>query len=590
MPENNGVQYSNPPQSRNEAILESIVEGTEYTDPPQSRIEDLLLQIKEKGGTGTEVEANPTLVGTETALDGIKIGSTKYSVGLNDATHTKDEIFFTDSETSEVKKLTVANGKALVVDPSTESQITTYDTVEIENVNFQLINSSGSAIPSNVQIASSEYSSGITDYIDIEGATEVVISAFARNTQKMITYALYNSSKEMIYVGCPTNDGVAVSASDKFIKDYVTHKSVNAKYIRVAFWINSAITWTHPYVKVVVGGGSIQTIHFTQKINKYVASDDGNSLSAQDGYTEYTDTGVLFLPKTYKADGKKTRLVIVCHGSGTVIDNNFVLNTKNYVETLVKSGYAVLDVNGGVSDGRHFGAPFAIQSYVKAYEWAVANYNLTKEVFIYGASMGGLTSFSLAECGAIPVKAQAGVCPVTDLFRQAWMYPWYSVNTQGTDFSIQRERIAEYFNFTDYAQYESGTERTATATDMQYFIDNVDKVKGYDPMIKGSTNADGIFTTATSDYASLYTNIAKLHKVPVKIWHASNDETVKAEFSQYIVNAIKKAGCEAHYRQFPSGGHTPDLGNTITMTDTDGNGFTSYVATYEVVQWFKRWE
>ena len=35
------------PQSRNEAILESIVEGTEYTDPPQSRIEDLLLQVKE---------------------------------------------------------------------------------------------------------------------------------------------------------------------------------------------------------------------------------------------------------------------------------------------------------------------------------------------------------------------------------------------------------------------------------------------------------------------------------------------------------------------------------------------------------------
>lgn len=43
------------PQSRNEAILESIVEGTEYTDPPQSRIEDLLLQVKEvieEGGGG----------------------------------------------------------------------------------------------------------------------------------------------------------------------------------------------------------------------------------------------------------------------------------------------------------------------------------------------------------------------------------------------------------------------------------------------------------------------------------------------------------------------------------------------------------
>lgn len=41
-----GDIYTNPPQSRNEAILNSIIEGTEYTDPPQSRIEDLLLELK----------------------------------------------------------------------------------------------------------------------------------------------------------------------------------------------------------------------------------------------------------------------------------------------------------------------------------------------------------------------------------------------------------------------------------------------------------------------------------------------------------------------------------------------------------------
>lgn len=43
-------------QSRNEDILESIVNSTEYTDPPRSRIEDLLLQVKdviEEGGSGT---------------------------------------------------------------------------------------------------------------------------------------------------------------------------------------------------------------------------------------------------------------------------------------------------------------------------------------------------------------------------------------------------------------------------------------------------------------------------------------------------------------------------------------------------------
>ena len=35
-------------ESRNEAILESIINETEYTEEPQSRIEELLLELKVK--------------------------------------------------------------------------------------------------------------------------------------------------------------------------------------------------------------------------------------------------------------------------------------------------------------------------------------------------------------------------------------------------------------------------------------------------------------------------------------------------------------------------------------------------------------
>ena len=52
-----GDIYTNPPQSRNEAILRATIDGTEYTDPPQSRIEDLLLELKEaieQGGGSVE--------------------------------------------------------------------------------------------------------------------------------------------------------------------------------------------------------------------------------------------------------------------------------------------------------------------------------------------------------------------------------------------------------------------------------------------------------------------------------------------------------------------------------------------------------
>ena len=49
--------YTDPPQSRNEAIIKSTIDGTQYTAPPQSRMEDLLLELKEVieqgGGGGT---------------------------------------------------------------------------------------------------------------------------------------------------------------------------------------------------------------------------------------------------------------------------------------------------------------------------------------------------------------------------------------------------------------------------------------------------------------------------------------------------------------------------------------------------------
>lgn len=41
-----GDIYTNPPQSRNEAILRATIDGTEYEAPPQSRMEDLLVELK----------------------------------------------------------------------------------------------------------------------------------------------------------------------------------------------------------------------------------------------------------------------------------------------------------------------------------------------------------------------------------------------------------------------------------------------------------------------------------------------------------------------------------------------------------------
>ena len=329
---------------------------------------------------------------------------------------------------------------------------------------------------------------------------------------------------------------------------------------------------------------------FTITINKSNQGDNSGTTSVQDSVTEYADTGVIFLPENYSADGTPTRLIISCHGSGTVIDDTFAVTSKSWNDYLVKMGYAVMDVNGGVADGRHFGSPFAIQSYIKAYEYVEDKYNLHKEVFVLGTSMGGLAAFSLVQSGAIPVKAQAGFCPVVDLLRQAWMNPWYG-GSSGEAWGTQRQMIAEYFNFADYDTFSSWTNtKTPSEAEMQYFLDNKDKWQGYNPMTCCAVNGESILTTATSSYADLYNGLIKINKVPIKIWQSDADPTVYPEFGKYIVSAIKKAGGIAYHRSYPSGGHTPGWGDTVSTTDLKGNSVTPYSNEYECYMWFKRWE
>lgn len=75
--------YTDPPQSRNEAIIKSTIDGTQYTDPPQSRMEDLLLDLKEAieggGGGGTTVVANPEGEATD-ELEKLQVGSDIYEI------------------------------------------------------------------------------------------------------------------------------------------------------------------------------------------------------------------------------------------------------------------------------------------------------------------------------------------------------------------------------------------------------------------------------------------------------------------------------------------------------------------------------
>lgn len=61
---NSGVQYTAPPQSRNEAIIRATIDGVEYTAPAQSRIEALLIELKQAIEQGGGVEVDTQVNGT----------------------------------------------------------------------------------------------------------------------------------------------------------------------------------------------------------------------------------------------------------------------------------------------------------------------------------------------------------------------------------------------------------------------------------------------------------------------------------------------------------------------------------------------
>lgn len=75
-----------PYASRNEAILQAMIDGTDYTDMPHSRIEYLLIQLKEAieaGGGGGGGTTNYNGLTNKPKINGVELRGDKSSEELN---------------------------------------------------------------------------------------------------------------------------------------------------------------------------------------------------------------------------------------------------------------------------------------------------------------------------------------------------------------------------------------------------------------------------------------------------------------------------------------------------------------------------
>ena len=270
---------------------------------------------------------------------------------------------------------------------------------------------------------------------------------------------------------------------------------------------------------------------FKVSVNCYISDETIVTDCLQDCELIYEDNGFIILPDTYSETGTPTRLVINCHGAGgTVTTNDSQVEHQELTKYLVANGYAVMDVNGlpekyaeenGIDIRNNIGSPIAMRSYVKAYHYCMANFNLYPDVFVHGGSMGGISSTNLVLSGQIPVIAHSAFCPVLDTYNQIYLHPWSDGlprTALGKIYSLDKDDSGEY-------------------------VYDESKISGYNP--------------AENKKAECY-------PVPVKFWHCIDDEVVNYEATKKFVEKIKSCGGAAHLRTLPYGGHEPQLvGNTI---------------------------
>ena len=301
---------------------------------------------------------------------------------------------------------------------------------------------------------------------------------------------------------------------------------------------------------------------FSVLVNCCLPDSCKNSDTVQDFFEQYEDHGCLLLPDSYSDEGAPTRLVISCHGAGgTVTTDDAQVMGQTLTRYLLANGYAVMDVNGlphayaakrGIDLRNNIGSPIAVQSYVKAYHYCISHFNLAREVFVHGGSMGGISSTNLVLSGCIPVIAHSAFCPVLDAYNEIFLHPWSG--------GLPKTALGKIYGLdTD----ENGT-----------YIYDERKLCGYNP----AQNAK-----------------AKHYPVPVKFWHCIDDPVVSFAVTQNFVNAIKQNGGIAYLRAFPHGGHEPQLvgepiaspcGNAVF----DGEEIKITPAVEEVLVWIRSFD
>lgn len=270
-------------------------------------------------------------------------------------------------------------------------------------------------------------------------------------------------------------------------------------------------------------------IYFTVKYNHHrdLCTDTAQEVADREEWAECR--AVLCLPDNYREHGEKTQLIIACHGAGSTVDpEKHQTGGLAGVLACVDAGYAALDIDGAAPNGLTMGNPEHIFAMYRAYRYAIAHYNLTEKVVLYGGSMGGQTSVNFActfpsVCLALGIFfPRMNIQSFTTADGHFCLGTW-DKTTVGASGTSTHDRIVQNFHF-DGGEW------------------NGDRVAGFEPYNNRSfTNEKG--------------EKVVMPPVPIKIWHGTADTVVDPVVSEEYVRAVRRGGCYAELRLIDGIGH-----------------------------------
>ena len=409
------------------------------------------------------------------------------------------------------------------------------------------------------------------------------------NLKSSNTYNTANGNLDRPFVG---RGYVKVTKGDKTFINY-------AKYFDYNITNNSR---SLAYIALVLQGDEVSYSNLSAEFKAFVDSLAEKHGKITEEYFSYVtknyngndmaDKGVIMLPKSYSEEGKPVRLVIDCHGySATINPSEKFYNKYAWLRTLVHDGYAVL---AAVENSYHMGTPFAVDSYVNAYNYVKEHYNVYDEVYVNGNSMGGITSINLVCSGKIPVIAHSLQYPVTSIVHQLYYNEW-AENTRKSlarfyGFEFPNSYTIDSFPFTaDVRTFGSDDELSLLQDNFFDKIANGYSIYKYSNIL--NANKDG-FASGFEDFITcntqarvneLYSNMTIDYPVPVLIQQCLDDGSVRCNMTKLFENSIKNGnnnGITAIY--YNGSKHGGDIGNDVNYLAKDNTALSVRQSSVEI--------